>query len=50
MLLYLTHAENERLKDKAVYFIRNAAEGKPINIHDKSDDIIFGELSPSLLV
>jgi len=49
--LFITNGENERLKDKAVYFIRNLPEGKKsVELTESNDNqVIFGELSPNIL-
>jgi dynein heavy chain len=54
--LFITKGDEERLKDKAVYFVKNfpitmEPRDMTINVNEANDDqIIFGEIAPKCLV
>jgi len=47
--LFLTYGDLERIKDKAVWFLRNLAENKKkININEaNNEEVLFGEVTPN---
>lgn len=50
-MLFLTYGDQERLKDKAVWFLRNLpndSKKKQISLTEQSDnDVLFGEITPN---
>jgi hypothetical protein len=54
--LFITNGDQERLKDKAIYFVKNFPISKDkleqkVNLQEANDtEIIFGEISPKCLV
>ena len=51
-MLFITQGDTERIKEKAVYFIRNLPENKKtINLTEANDnEIVYGELSSNVLM
>ena len=47
--LFLTHGDTEGLRSKAIYFLRLTEKGKPVNLNDLDNDMIFGEIAPQCL-
>jgi len=48
--LFVTLGDSERLKSKAVYFVRNTAGSKGVSLSVANDtDVLFGEIGPSPL-
>lgn len=47
--LFLTYGDTERIKDKAVWFLRNLPENKKkININEtNNEEVLFGEVTPN---
>ena len=51
-MLFITQGDTERIKEKAIYFIRNLPENKKtINLTETNDnEILFGEISSNVLM
>jgi len=51
--IFLTNGENERLKDKSIYFIRQTDDKKPqiaLDVEVNDPQVTYGELSANCLV